>query len=117
MNREKRTWILAGICCMTVVFSGCSGSKKTAEIQPQNIKIGVSVYDQYDTFMSEIISQLQSYTREKEKDWGISITSISKSTKASSAISTRGASLPIQVAPAVESMAKTHWPAFRKLAG
>ena len=74
MNREKRTWILAGICCMTVVFSGCSHSKKAAEIQPQNIKIGVSVYDQYDTFMSEIISQLQSYTREKEKDWGISIT-------------------------------------------
>ena len=59
---------------MTVVFSGCSHSKKAAEIQPQNIKIGVSVYDQYDTFMSEIISQLQSYTREKEKDWGISIT-------------------------------------------
>ena len=74
MNREKRTWILAGIYCMTVVFSGCSHSKKAAEIQPQNIKIGVSVYDQYDTFMSEIISQLQSYTREKEKDWGISIT-------------------------------------------
>ena len=74
MNREKRTWVLAGICCMTVVFSGCSGSKKTAEIQPQSIKIGVSVYDQYDTFMSEIISQLQSYAREKEKDWGISIT-------------------------------------------
>ena len=74
MNREKRTWVLAGICCMTVVFSGCSGGKKTAEIQPQSIKIGVSVYDQYDTFMSEIISQLQSYAREKEKDWGISIT-------------------------------------------
>ena len=74
MNRERRTWVLAGICCMTVVFSGCSHSKKAAEIQPQNIKIGVSVYDQYDTFMSEIISQLQSYTREKEKDWGISIT-------------------------------------------
>ena len=74
MNREKRTWVLAGICCMTVVFSGCSHSKKAAEIQPQNIKIGVSVYDQYDTFMSEIISQLQSYAREKEKDWGISIT-------------------------------------------
>ena len=36
---------------MTVVFSGCSHSKKAAEIQPQNIKIGVSVYDQYDTFM------------------------------------------------------------------
>ena len=33
----------------------------------------------------------------------------------SSAMSTRGASLPIQVEPAVESMAKTHWPAFKKV--
>ena len=32
-------------------------------------------------------------------------------------MSTSGASLPIQVAPAVESTAKMHWPALRKFAG
>ena len=74
VSRKKKTWILAGMCCMAVILSGCSEQKKTAETQPRSIKIGVSVYDQYDTFMSEIISQLQSYVREKEKDWGISIT-------------------------------------------
>lgn len=74
MNRKKRMRILAGMCCAALISGGCTGQKKDSEKQPQSIKIGVSVYDQYDTFMSEIISQLQTYAREKEKDWGISIT-------------------------------------------
>ena len=45
------------------------------------------------------------------------MTSISKSTSLSSLMSISGALGPIQVAPAVESTAKMHCPAFRKLAG
>ena len=48
---------------------------------------------------------------------GITLTSVSKSTSCSSAISSNGAFEPIQVAPAVESTAKIHCPALRKLAG
>jgi len=45
------------------------------------------------------------------------MTFVSKSTSLSSAISTSGASLPIHVAPAVESIANMHCPAFKKFAG
>ena len=47
----------------------------------------------------------------------ISMTTVSNCTSLSSLISSKGASEPIQVAPAVESTAKMHWPALRKLAG
>ena len=48
---------------------------------------------------------------------GTVMTAVSKSTILSSAISDSGACVPIHVAPAVESIAKIHWPAFRKFAG
>lgn len=38
------------------------------------MKIGISVYDQYDTFVSSVVSSLQEYAKEKEKEWGITIT-------------------------------------------
>ena len=44
-------------------------------------------------------------------------TTVSNRTILSGAMSHSGASVPIQVEPAVESMAKMHWPAFRKFAG
>lgn len=71
--------IKKGAELLTVVFicsvlGGC-GTQTTPEQQkPKSLKIGVSVYDQYDTFMGELISQVQDYAREKEKDWGISLT-------------------------------------------
>ena len=50
-------------------------------------------------------------------NWGMGMATVSKSTKASGLMSESGALAPIQVEPAVESMAKIHWPALRKLAG
>ena len=48
---------------------------------------------------------------------GTVMTTVSNSTREFSGISSSGALEPIQVAPAVESTAKMHWPALRKLAG
>ena len=50
-------------------------------------------------------------------NWGMGMTTVSNSTNLSGLMSESGAKEPIQVAPAVESTAKTHWPALRKLAG
>lgn len=50
-------------------------------------------------------------------NWGIFITTVSNSTTLSSLMSSSGALVPIHVAPAVESMAKIHWPAFKRFAG
>ncbi|WP_373218191.1 galactose ABC transporter substrate-binding protein [Ruminococcus sp. 5_1_39BFAA] len=56
-----------------LLLAGC-GSEDGGQKEIKKLKIGISVYDQYDTFVSEIVSYLQAYAKEKEKDWGISIT-------------------------------------------
>ncbi len=71
MNRKTVYLLLACLPC--IALAGCStipGQKK----ESSSLKIGISVYDQYDTFIAEEISQLKSYAREKEQDWNITIT-------------------------------------------
>lgn len=69
---KKRFFLLLGVLGMTLI-SGC-GNEKFSDEKTKNIKIGVSVYDQYDTFVTELVSSLQSYAKAKEKDWGVTIT-------------------------------------------
>jgi methyl-galactoside transport system substrate-binding protein len=74
MNRkQKQAASLAAVLLTCTALGGCSvipGSKKEAA----TLKIGISVYDQYDTFISEMISQLKAYAKEKEQEWHITIT-------------------------------------------
>lgn len=65
----------AGTAVLAAAFalSGCGPRDAMLEEKPKDIKIGVSVYDQYDTFVSEIVSCLQSYAKEKGRELGISI--------------------------------------------
>lgn len=51
--------------------SGCNKLQKKQEVK--SIKIGVTLYDQYDTFISQLMECFNTYTSEKEKDTGISI--------------------------------------------
>jgi len=69
-NRQRLTAALLLLC----VLCGCGVQKDSQQKEKDSLKIGVSVYDQYDTFMAEVISQIQSYARQREKDWGIPIT-------------------------------------------
>lgn len=65
---------IAALCtAAALMFAGCS-SGGSHEEKPGTLKIGISVYDQYDTFVSELVSYLQSYAKQKEKEWGITIT-------------------------------------------
>ena len=73
MKRKRYISVLAVMSVMTAL-DGCGMQNNFVEEQPKNMTIGISVYDQYDTFISELMSQFQSYVKEKEKDWGISIT-------------------------------------------
>lgn len=75
MKKLKRTCIyaaagIAGVCAL----GGCGMQQNFAEEKVTSLKIGISVYDQYDTFVTELVSYLQSYAKEKEKDWDIPIT-------------------------------------------
>lgn len=72
MTRRTMSLLPAALLC-TVLAGGCSGISGQQE-EAKSLKIGISVYDQYDTFISGMISHLKSYAREKEQDWDITIT-------------------------------------------
>lgn len=57
-----------------LALAGCGPADGLGTKKMTSLKIGVSVYDQYDTFVSELVSCLQTYAKEKEKEWGITIT-------------------------------------------
>lgn len=59
---------------VSLLMGGCTTGESFREEKKKSLKIGISVYDQYDTFVSELVSCLQAYEKEMEKEWGISIT-------------------------------------------
>ncbi len=72
MNRKKLAGLALGLGA-AMVFGGCSPQGKNGKANQKVLRIGVSSYDQYDTFVSELISRFQNYAKEKEKEWGITI--------------------------------------------
>lgn len=71
LDRKKEAGLLAAVLLVSAL-GGCGTEQ--AQKEQKKLRIGVSVYDQYDTFMAEVLSQFQAYAREKEKEWEIPIT-------------------------------------------
>lgn len=59
------------LCLVGSILAGCSGRMREDEIK--TIRIGVTVYDQYDTFISQLIEDFKSFAGEKESQTGIAI--------------------------------------------
>ncbi len=55
---------------MLVAAAGCGSSQEEAV---KNIKIGITLYDQYDTFLSEMMEGFTAYAAEKEESSKIAI--------------------------------------------
>lgn len=51
--------------------TGCTKEARQEEVK--NIRIGVTVYDQYDTFVSQLMETFKAYARERAEETGISI--------------------------------------------
>lgn len=64
--------IVAGLLVLTMLAMtvGCGSGK---EPEKKSIKIGVTLYDQYDVFIAELMTSFHAYAAQKEKDTGISI--------------------------------------------
>jgi len=68
--RGRRIWSLF---LVVVLLTGCqTGTQGEGKIK--DIKIGITVYNQYDTFVSEMMDEVMSYTEEMEEKYDISIT-------------------------------------------
>lgn len=62
--------VLAAVMIGIFMLSGCGRVKD----QPiKNIKIGISVYDQYDTFVSQMMTAFNAYAMQKQEETGITI--------------------------------------------
>lgn len=64
---------LASIFFITSLFLTSCTRPFPSEERIQNIKIGISVYDEYDTFISEMVKQITQICKEKEKNTGVVI--------------------------------------------
>lgn len=71
VRRGSRTLCLGIVACVGVLaVSGCGG-QKTEEVK--SIRIGVTVYNQYDTFISQLMENFTEYATEKEEKTGVAI--------------------------------------------
>lgn len=70
---KKLIAVLLSLTFFCGVLTGC-GSETEEQEKLTNLKIGISVYNQYDTFISEMMAVVESYAEEVEDKYGITIT-------------------------------------------
>ncbi|NLG03126.1 MAG: galactose ABC transporter substrate-binding protein [Clostridia bacterium] len=69
--------IIPLLCAALLVFNACQTNVnigKQAKDKSPNLRIGVSIYDEYDTFISEIVTDIKKWAIEKETEYDIPIT-------------------------------------------
>ncbi len=71
MKKSKRLLLI--ICLFSLLLTGCRQGGRTGEKKDQ-IKIGISVYNQYDTFIAEVIKSINKAAEEMEDRYGVTIT-------------------------------------------
>lgn len=62
--------IITLVMILSLILSGC-GSKPAGEVK--SIKIGVTMYDQYDVFLSQMMDCFNDYANQKSKETGTAI--------------------------------------------
>ncbi len=65
----KRYIAIVLMICLIMGMVGCDVGKDEDEVK--TIKIGISVYDQYDTFVASLMDSLNKWAKEKETETGI----------------------------------------------
>lgn len=65
--------IALNICLIFGLLTGC-GKVVEEKTELKNIKIGISVYNQYDTFISELMDEVEEYVQVMEDTYDISVT-------------------------------------------
>ncbi len=72
MNRRRRKiGLLWALFALTVALAACGSAESTETAS--GIKIGVTLYDQYDTYISGLMESFNAYAAEKAEDTGTAI--------------------------------------------
>lgn len=66
----KRYMAVLTAATAAVLLSGCGAKEEKPE---KNIKIGVTLYDQYDTFITELMAKFTACASKKEEETGVAI--------------------------------------------
>lgn len=77
MRRMRKTRILAVCLSMLLLLSGCSSQSTWMQESREKknvIKIGVSIYDEYDFFTASIVSYVKEWCKKTELEQGKTIT-------------------------------------------
>lgn len=69
--RKKLVALWSVLCIIGAVLAGCTNESPEEEVK--SIKIGVTVYDQYDTFISQLIERFNVCAGDKEAETGVAI--------------------------------------------
>ena len=67
---RKKIPAVVFLIVLLCLLSGCSGGKKDTV---QTVKIGVTLYDQYDTFISEMMGWFKEYMLKKYSETDVTI--------------------------------------------
>lgn len=70
---KKLIVLMGNLLCICGILAGCGSDDATGE-DLKNLKIGVSVYDQYDNFVDELLDAIAVSAEELEDKYEISIT-------------------------------------------
>lgn len=69
--------ILSLSCVILLLLNGCQNQLsfgRSKEAADPALRIGISIYDEYDAFVSEIVSNIKKWAAEKESEYDIPIT-------------------------------------------
>ncbi len=69
---KRRSWLLCVLAGILFLLAGCT-KHPLWETKKDSLKIGISIYNRYDTFISELIECLQQEALELEKKYKITI--------------------------------------------
>ncbi|MCR4691363.1 MAG: galactose ABC transporter substrate-binding protein [Lachnospiraceae bacterium] len=61
------------LMCSVLALCGCSPGRSGEQYQQNTLRIGVSVYDGYDTLLSDITDAMNEWAREKERQSGCAV--------------------------------------------
>ena len=70
---KKYLWLCIPVLLSGMILAGC-GKKESDKPPVNNIKIGISVYNQYDTFIAEMMDAVELGAVELEDKYGITVT-------------------------------------------